>query len=160
MNLELPVALAKVLVGLLILASGVWIGGFVSLIVFSASSKAALPRPERVALFRQVGHRYLRIAVAAAVLVVIPGVILLVARPFDGLTIAVLVLATAIVAVTWVGVRQARAMTRMRKAALAHPEGDGAGAAAIERAAHRATLLRAGIGVLSLALFVVGIAMA
>lgn len=157
MNLELPVALAKVLVGLLILASSVWIGGFVALVVFSASSKKTLGRPERIALFRQVGHRYLRIAAVAFVLVVVPGAVLLAARPFDGFTIAVLVFAVAIVAVTWFGVRQARAMTRMRKAALAHPD-DGAHAA-IDRAARRSTLLRAGIGVLSLALFVIGIAM-
>ena len=159
MDLELPVALAKVLVGLLILASGVWIGGFVALIVFSASSRKTLGRPERIALFRQVGHRYLRIAVAAAVLVVIPGAILLAVRPFDGFTITVLALVVAIVAVTWIGVRQARAIGRMRKAALTHPDDD-TQAAAIDRAAARATLLRAGIGVLSLALFVVGIAMA
>jgi uncharacterized membrane protein len=157
-NLELPVALAKVLVGLLILASSVWIGGFVGLVIFSASSKKTLGRPERIALFRQVGHRYLRVAAVAFVLVLVPGAVLLVARPFDGFTIAVLVLAVAIVAVTWIGVRQARAMGRMRKAALGHPD-DGAQAAAIDSAAARATLLRAGIGVLSLALFVVGIAM-
>jgi uncharacterized membrane protein len=158
-NLELPVALVKILVGLLVLASSVWIGGFVALVIFSASSKKALGRPERIALFRQVGHRYLRVAAVAAVLVVVPGGVLLVARPFDGFTITVLVLALAIVAVTWIGVRQARAMGRMRKAALAHPDDD-TQTAAIERAAARATLLRAGIGVLSLALFVVGIAMA
>ncbi|GAB3032550.1 hypothetical protein GCM10027052_06840 [Parafrigoribacterium mesophilum] len=159
MNLELPVALAKVLVGLLILASSLWIGGFVALIIFSASSKKSLDRPQRIALFRQVGPRYLRVAAVASVLVVIPGAVLLIARPFDGFTIAVLVLAVAIGVVTWIGVRQARAMGRMRKAALAHPD-DGTQAAAIDRAATRATLLRAGIGVLSLALFVVGIAMA
>jgi hypothetical protein len=49
-------------------------------------------------------------------------------------------------------------MGRMRKAALGHPD-DGVQAAAIDRAAARATLLRAGIGALSLALFVLAVGM-
>jgi uncharacterized membrane protein len=158
-TLDIPLGLGKVLVGLLILGSGIWIGGFVAIVIFSASSKKVLGRPERIALFRELGRRYLKVAVLAFALVVLPGAVLLAARPVDGFTVAALLLALALVAVTWAGVRQARSMTRMRKAALAHPD-DAGPAAVIERAAARSTLLRAGIGILSLALFVVAIAMA
>ena len=70
-----------------------------------------------------------------------------------------LALALALIMVTWIGVKQARAMTRMRKAGLAHPD-DATHAAAIERASKVSSALRAGIGLLSLTLLVVGVAMA
>ena len=73
MNLDLPIGVAKVLAGLLILGSGVWIGGFVAIMVFNASSKKALGRPERIALFRELGHRYLKVAGVALALVAVPG---------------------------------------------------------------------------------------
>ena len=159
MNLDLPIGVAKILAGLLILGSGVWIGGFVAIVVFNASSKKALGRPERIALFRELGRRYIKVAGVALALVAVPGAVLLADRPADGFTVAVLVLALALIAVTWIGVRQARSMTRMRKAGLAHPE-DTTHAAAIERASRAASVLRAGIGLLSLVLLAVAVAMA
>jgi uncharacterized membrane protein len=158
-NLDLPIGVVKALSGLLILGSGVWIGGFVAITVFNASSKKALGRPERIALFRELGRRYLKVAGVALVLVAVPGAVLLADRPADPFTVAVLALALALIVVTWIGVKQARSMTRLRKAGLAHPE-DATHAAAIERASRAASVLRAGIGLLSLVLFAVAVAMA
>ena len=56
-----------------------------------------------------------------------------------------------------VGVRQARRMTRMRKAAIAEP--GAADPAALQRGTRMASALRASIGVCSFAVFVLAVAM-
>jgi hypothetical protein len=60
-----------------------------------------------------------------------------------------------LVAALAVGVAQARRMTRIRAAALAAPD-DRQLTSRVRRGAHVATLLRAAIGVLSLALIALG----
>jgi uncharacterized membrane protein len=156
-NFELPLGVARILAGLLILGGAVWIGGFVSLILFSRSTKKALTTPQRVAVFRDLGRRYLIVAGVAFGLVVIPGGVLLVSRPADGYTLAVLIIFLFLVAVTLVAIRQARYMNRMRRAAVTEP--DAADSAALQRGTRVASALRASIGVCSLALFVVAVAM-
>jgi uncharacterized membrane protein len=156
-NLELPLGVARVLAGLLILGGALWLGGFVAIVIFSRSTKKALTTPQRVAVFRELGRRYVIVASVAFALVVIPGGVLLASRPADGYTLAVLIIALLLVVVTVVGIRQARRMTRMRRAAIAEP--DAADAAALQRGTRVASVLRASIGVCSLALFVLGVAM-
>jgi uncharacterized membrane protein len=156
-NPELPLGVARVLAGLLILGGALWLGGFVAIVIFSRSTKKALTTPQRVAVFRELGRRYVIVASVAFALVVIPGGVLLASRPADGYTLAVLIIALLLVVVTVVGIRQARRMTRMRRAAIAEP--DAADAAALQRGTRVASVLRASIGVCSLALFVLGVAM-
>jgi uncharacterized membrane protein len=156
-NLELPLDVARILAGLLILGGALWLGGFVAIVIFSRSTKKALTTPQRVAVFRELGRRYVIVASVAFALVVIPGGVLLASRPADGYTLAVLIIALLLVVVTVVGIRQARRMTRMRRAAIAEP--DAADAAALQRGTRVASVLRASIGVCSLALFVLGVAM-
>jgi uncharacterized membrane protein len=156
-NLELPLGVARVLAGLLILGGALRLGGFVAIVIFSRSTKKALTTPQRVAVFRELGRRYLIVASVAFALVVIPGGVLLASRPADGYTLAVLIIALLLVVVTAVGIRQARHMTRMRRAAIAKP--DATDAAALQRGTRVASVLRASIGVCSLALFVLGVAM-
>ena len=157
MNLELPLGVARVLAGLLILGGAVWLGGFVAIVIFSRSTKKALTTPQRVAVFRELGRRYVIVAGAAFALVVIPGGVLLASRPADGYTLAVLLVTLALIVVTAVGVRQARRMTRMRKAAIA--ELGAADPAALQRGTRMASALRASIGVCSFAVFVLAVAM-
>jgi uncharacterized membrane protein len=156
-NSEIPLGVARILAGLLILGGALWLGGFVAIVIFSRSTKKALTTPQRVAVFRELGRRYVIVASVAFALVVIPGGVLLASRPADGYTLAVLIIALLLVVVTVVGIRQARRMTRMRRAAIAEP--DAADAAALQRGTRVASVLRASIGVCSLALFVLGVAM-
>jgi uncharacterized membrane protein len=156
-NLELPLGVARILAGLLILGGALWLGGFVAIVIFSRSTKKALTTPQRVAVFRELGRRYVIVASVAFALVVIPGGVLLASRPADGYTLAVLIIALLLVVVTVVGIRQARRMTRMRRAAIAEP--DAADAAALQRGTRVASALRASIGACSFALFVLAVAM-
>lgn len=157
MDAVLLFAVTRALLGLLILGASVWMGGFVAIMVVNATSKETIGAAERIALFRGLGRRYLAVAVVAFVLVVVPGGILLATRPWDGFSLAILLVALLLVALTGAAVRQARQMTRMRKTALAAPD-DAARAASITRNARTARVLRMGIGLASLALFVLALA--
>jgi uncharacterized membrane protein len=157
----LPLALTRTLLGLVILGAAVWMGGFVAIMVVNATSKKSLEPAQRIALFRGLGRNYLRVAAAAFALVVIPGAVLLASRPWDGFTLAILLAALLLVGLTCVAVQQARRMTRMRKAALAAGTGAATGApgaAPIAQHARRAWMLRMGIGLASLAVFVIALA--
>jgi uncharacterized membrane protein len=151
----LPLALTRTLLGLVILGAAVWMGGFVAIMVVNATSKKSLEPAQRIALFRGLGRNYLRVAAVAFVLVVIPGGVLLASRPWDGFTLAILLAAILLLVLTCVAVRQARRMTRMRKAALA---AGSPGAAPIAHHSRRAWMLRMGIGFASLAVFVIALA--
>ena len=146
-----------VLIGALVLGTAIWVGGFVTIIVLSRASRAVLQPVDRVALFRKFGRGYLPVAIAAMVLIVVPGGILLGQRPWDGLATTLVVLVAGTAVATAVGVVQARAMTRLRRAALNSPDDL---SQQVRRGAQRAMFLRAAIGVLTVAMYAVAIACA
>lgn len=150
-------ALKAVLVGLLLLGMSVWVGGFVVITVVARTVRATLAPPARVLFFRHFGRSFLPVAGAAMLAILLPGGLLLAARPWDGLSAATVVLALAVVLTTAVGIRQARAMTGLRRRSHAEPESTGL-AAQVQRGARRAAALRTSIGVLTLALFIVAVA--
>lgn len=150
--MTLPSVLQHLLVAALLLGGCVWIGGFVTIVVLARSARRALEDPARVRLFRDFGRSYLPIAGGAMALILLAGGLLLATRPWDGLSLTTVVLAAAVVVVTAVGVVQARRMTKLRSRALRKPESE-ALAQRVARGARHATVLRAGIGVLTLALF-------
>lgn len=154
----LPFAIERTLLGIVTLGAGLWMGGFIAIMIVSATSKKSLGAQDRIALFRGLGRGYLRVAIVAFVAVVIPGAVLLAFRPWDGYSLAIVVLAAALVVVTALGVRQARRLTRMRKAAAEAPNG-GTPPATLVRKAAAARILRTAIGLLSLAIFAVVVAM-
>jgi flagellar biosynthesis/type III secretory pathway M-ring protein FliF/YscJ len=156
-----------------VLGAGLWMGGFIAIMIVSATSKKSLATPQRIALFRGLGRSYLRVAAVAFAVVVIPGAILLAFRAWDGYSWAVIVLALALVVVTAFAVRQARQLTRMRKAAAqGRASGETAQAqtsdeapnaptpsASLTTKASAARVLRTAIGLLSLAIFIVVVTM-
>lgn len=150
----MPTPVTALLTGLLVLGASVWLGGFVLLILVSRASRQQLEDGARVALFRQVGREFLPVAATAMVVVLVTGGILLGSRPWDGLATTLVVLVVAVIVTTGAGVRQARAMTRLRRRALA---ADGALATDVATGARRATALRTLIGVLVLALYAVAV---
>jgi uncharacterized membrane protein len=155
----LPTPLHLVLLALLILGASVWIGGMAAVTVLSVVSRRTLEPAARVHLFRDFGRRYLTVAGSALVVTVICGGVLLAARGWDGLATAIVVVVAALVVALAFGVRQARAMRRLRQAAEAETGGgDGSSARhAVAAGARRAGLLRATIGLLSAAVFVLAI---
>ncbi|WP_308467167.1 hypothetical protein [Rathayibacter soli] len=156
MSTDLPAALAGTLLGVLIVSSAVWLGGWVALVVVARSTTATLSRHDRVAFFRHFGPRFGIVATIALVLAYISGIILLAAVPWSVVSTLLVVVAVVILIVLGVGVLQARRMSRLRRAVVAAPE-DTALATRVRRGGQRALALRAGLGVLSLAMVVLAV---
>lgn len=155
----MPDAVRATLGVVLVLAAAVWVGGLVTLVVVTRVARRTVGPAERVAFFRQLGRVYLIVGGLALALALASGAGLLLGRPWNGLLIATAAGAAALVATTVVGVIQARQMTRLRASAVQRPD-DAVIAARVHRGAYVAGVLRALIGVLSLALLALGVVLA
>jgi len=144
-----------VLLGVFTLTSCVWVGGYFTIGVVARIATHALEPKQRVAFFHGLGRSYLPIGASALAIALGTGAALASTRAWDWQLIAAVVAAAALVISLAVGVAQARRMTRLRSAALASPHTD-ALVHDVHRGARAATLLRAVIGLLSLALIALG----
>lgn len=140
-----------VLVFAALLGASVWIGGFVAIVVVARVARQKLERPVMVAFFRAFGRAYLVVGCVGLALGLGAGGALLSSHRFDGLVLATVLVAAALVLALILGVAQARAMTRLRSRMLASP-GESAVVLRVKRGASQAAALRGMIGVLSLAL--------
>jgi uncharacterized membrane protein len=138
-----------------LLATCVWVGGFVAIGVVVVVARRQLGEAEQVAFFRALGRSYGVVGGAALTVALASGAVLLGDRGWDRTALAAVVLAAALVIATVAGVAQARGMTRLRDHAL-RDQGDAALATRLQRGAKRATVLRATIGALTLALLATG----
>lgn len=155
----MPTALRLVLLAVTILGGSVWIGGMVTVTMVSRTSRAVLAPRDRVTLFKVLGPRVYAVTGAAAAIAAVCGLVLLLARGWDGLATAIVAVFVVLAAILSLGVRQARAMRHLRVAAHQHPDDDAA-QSAVASASRRAGLLRSSLGVLTLALFVLAVATA
>jgi uncharacterized membrane protein len=145
----------RILLGVFTLASCVWVGGYVAIGVVARTASRVLEPAARVAFFRALGKSYLRVGGTALVIAIGTGAALLSQHDWDAAATAAVVVAAVLVLSLAAGVVQARQMTRLRSAAVAAP-GDPALADRVRAGARRATVLRAGIGLLTLALVALG----
>jgi uncharacterized membrane protein len=152
------VAASTPLVALHALAASIWVGGLVAILVVSRAATATLEAAQRIALFRSVGRSYGIVGSVALLVALASGALLLRHHPWEALLAAAAILAALLLAVLAAGMAQARAMTRLRRRALADPSSrlD----AQVRKGAVLATALRAAIGALTLALVVLGAALA
>jgi uncharacterized membrane protein len=144
-----------ILLGVFTLAASIWVGGYVAIALVARAATRTLAPKQRVALFRGVGRTYGLVGGAALIVALGTGAGLVSDRAWDGTLTAATVLAAALVVALAVGVAQARRMTRLRLGALAAPEGLRL-ARCIRQGARNATMLRAAVGLLSLALIALG----
>lgn len=144
-----------VLVGIFMLASCIWVGGYVAIAVVARTAVHTLDPGNRVAFFRSLGRSYLRVGAPALVVALGTGAALLSDQAWTGTASAAVAIAAALVLSLAFGVVQARRMTRLRTAALAEPQDAGL-QRRMARGARDATILRAAIGVLSFALIALG----
>ena len=142
-----------VLVFVELLAASIWIGGFVAIGVVARVARTQLEPVQRVAFFRHLGRTYLRVGGAALAVTLVCGGVLLASGPWTTTKAVAVAVGVCLAAVTVAGVLQARAMTRLRQEQLRNP--NAWLNARIRRQETRAMVLRAAIGLLTLALLVV-----
>lgn len=144
-----------ILLGVFALAAATWVGGYVAVAIVARVATRTLLPAQRVALFRGLGRSYGTVGGAALVVALGTGAWLLTGRSWDATLTVTAAVAAALLLATAVGVAQARRMTRLRRAALQQPDSPLL-AAQIRHGARSASLLRAMIGLLSLALIALG----
>jgi uncharacterized membrane protein len=144
-----------VLLGVFTLASCIWVGGYVAIAVVARVATRTLVPGQRVAFFRALGRLYLLLGVPALLIALGTGAGLLSDHSWDGILTAAVAVAAALLVSLAVGVVQARRMTRLRAAALFMTEDPERGVR-VRQGARSAALLRATIGLLSLALIALG----
>lgn len=152
----MPGALKGVLLGLLLISAAIWLGGWVTLVLVARSTTATLQRHDRVAFFKHFGRRFGIVATVALIVALVTGCVLLAAATWTLVSTVLVFAAAVLVAVLAVGVAQARRMTRLRRASLAAPD-DRTLAERVTAGGRRASVLRAGIGAISLLIFVLAI---
>ncbi len=153
--LTLPRPAETTLTAVLVLATAVWVGGLVTIFVVARVARATLGVAERVAFFRGLGRAYGLAGGVALTVALASGAVLAATYRWDGQLTASTVVAAGLVAATVAGVAQARRMTRLRQNALRAP-GSAELAAKVRRGARNATVLRAAVAALSLALLTLG----
>lgn len=151
----MPEAVQGVLTAALVVATSIWLGGYVAIVVVARVATATLDPAGRVALFRSLGRAYLRVGIPALAVALAVGAVLLTQHGWDALATTTAALSLVLVGLLAVAVAQARRMTGLRRQALAHPE-DRALAEEVHRGGRHAGLLRALLGLLSLSLVVLG----
>lgn len=147
------------LVAVLILATSVWLGGYVAIAVVARTTTSTLPAANRVVFFRTLGRRFLPVGGTALVLAYACGAALITMADWSPAAWAALAVAVLLVVVLAVAVRQARALTRMRAAALSEEAGQSL-QRRFSRRAKAANGLRGLIGLLSVVLVVLGAVLA
>lgn len=142
-----------------VLATSVWVGGYVAIGVVARTATTTLDAGSRVAFFRSLGRAYLRVGVAALAVALLTGGLLLRDHGWDALVVLTVAVAALLVVLLGVAVDQARRMTRLRRRALAARADDDL-AGRVRRGGRAAGILRAVLGVLTLALVVLGAVLA
>jgi uncharacterized membrane protein len=140
------------------LASAIWVGGLVAIIVVARAASRTLEPAQRVEFFRVLGRCYGIVGIVALLVALITGAVLLAGHPWEGLLVAAAAVAGALLVATAAGMAQARAMTRLRRRAVAQVGGKTLDPK-VRRGALLAATLRACIGALTLALVVLGAAL-
>jgi uncharacterized membrane protein len=140
------------------LAASIWVGGLVAIFIVARAASSTLQPAQRVEFFRALGRSYGIVGTLALLVALATGAILLDDHPWDGLMVAAAVVAGALLLATAAGIAQARAMTRLRRLTVAQSGGEPLDSR-VRRGAIVAAILRACIGVLTLALVVLGAAL-
>lgn len=140
------------------LAASIWVGGLVAIFIVARAASSTLQPAQRVEFFRALGRSYGIVGTLALLVALATGAILLDGHPWNGLMVAAAIVAGALLLATAAGMAQARAMTRLRRRAVAQIGGEPLDPQ-VRKGAIVAAILRACIGVLTLVLVVLGAAL-
>lgn len=144
-----------IVLAVFILATCIWVGGYVAIAVVARTATATLDPSTRVTFFRSLGRVYLRVGLPALIVALVTGAVVARNLDWDGLLVATVAVAGALMASLAVTVVQARRMTRLRRTLLESPD-DKQLSEQVRRGGRFAGGLRAWLGLLNVALVVLG----
>ncbi|OFE18438.1 hypothetical protein BA895_12540 [Humibacillus sp. DSM 29435] len=147
------------LVSVLVLATSVWVGGYVAIVVVARTATATLEPAARVRFFRSLGRRYLWVGGPALLVALATGAVLLRSHEWDLLLIATAAAAVALLLLLALAVGQARRMTRLRRRSVDDPANTRL-TRQVTGAARGAAALRGVLGLFTVALVVLGACLA
>lgn len=151
----MPDSVEAVVLAVFVLATSIWVGGYVAIVVVARTAAATVDPGSRVAFFRTLGRSYLGVGLPALIVALVTGGVLAGGLDWDALLVTTVVVAAALLVSFAVAVAQARRMTVLRRNLLGSP-GDEQLDVQVRRGARVAAGLRAVLGLLSLALVVLG----
>ncbi|WP_132993217.1 hypothetical protein [Gordonia zhaorongruii] len=138
-----------------IIATSIWIGGYFAIAVVARAATRTLAPSTRVDFFRALGRMYFWVGAPALIIALATGGVLAHNHASGGLFVTICIVAALLLVSFAVAVAQARRMTRLRRRLTAEPETDSL-QTRVTREARTAGLLRAALGVFSLALVFLG----
>lgn len=148
-------SLQAVVAFLCLLSTSIWVGGYVTIVVVAGSATRTLDPAARVDFFRDLGRGYFWVGTPALVVALVSGWLLVRRTEHDALLLTAAVLALVLVVAFAIAVAQARRMTRLRQRLVDAPD-DAELAAMVRSGAAKAGALRGLLGLLSIALLVIG----
>lgn len=144
-----------IVLAVFIVATSIWVGGYVAIVVVARTASATLEPGARVAFFRSLGRTYLWVGLPALILALVTGGALARHRDRGGLLAVTAAVAALLLVGLAVAVAQAKRMTRLRRSLLESPD-NATLSEQVRRGARAAGSLRAVLGLLTLALVVLG----
>lgn len=148
-------AAESIVLAVFIIATSIWVGGYIAIAVVAQAALRTLDAAMRVAFFRSLGRMYFWVGTPALIVALASGAVLARGTPKHGLYAAVVSVAAVLLASFAIAVAQARRMTRLRQSLISAPT-DASLQTRVQRTARSADGLRAALGILSLALVVMG----
>lgn len=142
----------------LLLATSIWVGGYVAIAVVARTASTTLTAEDRVAFFRTLGRAYFWVGTPALVVALVTGAVLTRDADHGALFTAAVVIAVLLILSFAIAVVQARRMTQLRRQLLSSD--DLQLAERVRRGAAAAGALRGLLGLLSVALVVLGACLA
>ena len=149
--LDVPQA---ILLAVFVIASSVWVGGFVAIAIVARAATVSLDPQHRVAFFHSLGRSYFWLGAPALLIALATGVVLLRGHGWDALLVVTVIIAAVLVALLGVAVGQAQKMTQLRRCALGADDEELL--ARMARGGRVAAVLRGVLGLLTLTLIVLG----
>ena len=151
----MPDSVRAVVLAVFVLATSIWVGGYVAIVVVARTAAATVDPGSRVVFFRSLGRSYLRVGLPALIVALVSGGVLAGGLDWDALLVTTVGVAAVLLVSFAAAVTQARRMTRLRHGLLGSPE-DKQLSEQVRRGARAAARLRAVLGLLSVALVVLG----
>lgn len=155
----MPAAVHAVLLGVFFLSASIWTGGYTTLPIIARVATKELDPAARITFFRTLGRVHGTIGTIALIVALASGAGLMSQIAWGVTAWVTAAIGIVLVLALLVGMAQAREMTRLRRRLVENPD-DQALSGRVARGARRATVLRAGLGVLTLALICLGCALA